>query len=94
MSQPVEIPRQVDDPPTLLLWRIDDLVPVVLMLVLGVLADQLALFLLLGVVLVRLYGRFRDSRPDGYALHWAYWVGLLHLRAPTTPNPFIRRWLP
>jgi conjugal transfer pilus assembly protein TraL len=38
MSQPVEIPRHVDDPPTLLLWRIDDLVPVVL--VLGILADQ------------------------------------------------------
>jgi len=41
MSHPVEIPRQVDDPLTHLLWRIDDLVPVVLMLVLGILADQL-----------------------------------------------------
>jgi hypothetical protein len=49
MSHPVEIPRPVDDPPTLLLRRIDDLVPVVLMLVLGVLGDQLALFLLLGI---------------------------------------------
>ena len=38
MCQPVEIPRHVDDPPTLLLWRIDDLVPVVP--VLGILADQ------------------------------------------------------
>jgi conjugal transfer pilus assembly protein TraL len=93
MSHPVEIPRHVDDPPTLLLWRIDDLVPVVVvvMLVLGILADQLLVFLLLGIVLVRLYGRFRDSRPDGYALHWASWVGL---RGRTTPNPFIRRWLP
>ena len=36
MSHPVEIPRHVDGPPTLLLWRIDDLVPVVLMLVLGI----------------------------------------------------------
>ena len=94
MSQPVEIPRHVDDPPTLLLWRVDDLVPVVLMLVFGILVDQLLVFLLLGIVLVRLYGRFRDSRPDGYALHWAYWVGLLGLRGRTTPNPFIRRWLP
>ena len=51
MSHPVEIPRHVDDPPTLLLWRIDDLVPVVLMLVLGILADQLLVFLLLGIVL-------------------------------------------
>jgi len=39
MSHPVETPRHVDDPPTLLLWRIDDLVPVVLML--GILPDQL-----------------------------------------------------
>ncbi len=81
MPHPVEIPRHIDDPPTLLLWRIDDLVPVVLMLVLG-------------IVLVRLYGCFRDSRPDGYALHRAYWAGLLSLRGRTTPNPFIRRWLP
>jgi conjugal transfer pilus assembly protein TraL len=50
--------------------------------------------LLLSIVLVRLYGRFRDSRPDGFALHWAYWAGLLSLRGRTTPNPFIRRWLP
>ena len=64
------------------------------LLVLGILADQLLVFLLLGIVLVRLYGRFRDSRPDGYALHWAYWAGLLGLRGQTTPNPFIRRWLP
>ena len=64
------------------------------MLVLGILADQLLVFLLLGIVLVRLYGRFRDSRPDGYSLHWAYWAGLLSLRGRTTPNPFIRRWLP
>ena len=94
MSQPVEIPRHVDDPPTLLLWRIDDLVPVVLMLAFGILSDQLLVFLVGGIMLVRLYGRFRDSRPDGYALHWAYWIGLLHLRARTAPNPFIRAFLP
>jgi type IV conjugative transfer system protein TraL len=65
MSHPVEIPRHVDDPPTLLLWRIDDLVPVVLMLmlVLGILADQLLVFLLLGIVLVRL--RALPRQPPG-----------------------------
>ena len=35
MSQPVEIPRHIVDPPTHLLWRIDDLVPVVLVLEIG-----------------------------------------------------------
>ena len=94
MSHPVQIPRHVDDPPTLLLWRIDDLVPMVLMVSLGILADQLLLFLVLGLLGVRLYGRFRQSRPDGYALHWAYWAGLLRLKGRTTPNPYIRLWRP
>ena len=50
MSHPVQIPRHVDDPATLLLWRIDDLVPMVLMVSFGILAGQLLLFLLLGLV--------------------------------------------
>jgi len=94
MPQPLEIPRHVDDPPTLLLWRTDDLVPVVLMIVFGILLDQLLVFLVLGLVLVRLYGRFRESRPDGFALHWSYWVGLVPLKARSCPNPFIRTWAP
>jgi conjugal transfer pilus assembly protein TraL len=71
--QPLELPHGVDDPPSLLLWRLDDLIPLILMLVIGMLTDRLVMFLLLGLVLSRLYGRFRDSRPDGFALHWCYW---------------------
>jgi conjugal transfer pilus assembly protein TraL len=90
--QSLELPRGVDDPPSLLLWRLDDLIPLILMLVIGMLTDRLMIFLVLGLVLSRLYGRFRDSRPDGFALHWCYWQGLLPLRARTCPNPFSRTW--
>ena len=90
--QPVELPQGVDEPPSLLLWRLDDLIPLILMLVIGILADRLLLFLLSGFVLARLYGRFRDSRPDGFALHWCYWHGLLPLPARSCPNPFARTW--
>ena len=93
MADLLEFPRYVDDPPTLLLWRIDDLIPVVVFGSVAILIDQPLLFLV-GLVLVRLYGRFREGRADGYALHWLYWAGLWRLRARTTPNPFIRTWLP
>lgn len=90
--QPVELPQGVDQPPSLLLWRLDDLIPLLLMLVIGILSDRLWLFLILGFLLSRLYGRFRDSRPDGFALHWCYWHGLLPLQARSCPNPFSRNW--
>jgi conjugal transfer pilus assembly protein TraL len=91
---PIDMPKYVDDPPTVMLWRVDDLVPVVLMLIIGILVDRLPLFLLLGVLLVRLYSKFRESRADGFALHWMYWIGMFPMRGRTTPNPFCRRWLP
>ena len=93
MADLLEFPRYVDDPPTLLLWRIDDLIPVVVFGSIAILIDQPLLFLV-GLLLVRLYGRFREGRADGYALHALYWAGLWRLRARSTPNPFIRTWLP
>ncbi len=91
---PLALPQGVDDPPSLLLWRLDELIPLVLMLVIGMLSDRLLIFLALGLVLSRLYGRFRDSRPDGFALHWGYWHGLVPLKVRRCPNPFCRRFLP
>ncbi|WP_366929698.1 type IV conjugative transfer system protein TraL [uncultured Thiodictyon sp.] len=36
MADPTEIPKCIDDPPLILLWRVDDLVPIVLCLVIGI----------------------------------------------------------
>jgi conjugal transfer pilus assembly protein TraL len=68
MADLLEFPRYVDDPPTLLQWRIDDLIPVVVFGSIAILTDQ-PLLILVGHLLVRLCAR-------------------------TTPNPFIRTWLP
>lgn len=91
---PFNLPQGFDATPSLLLWRLDDLLPLVLMLLLmvGILADRLLVFVLLGLALTRLYGRFRDSRPDGFARHWAYWHGLVPCAARSYPNPFSRCW--
>jgi conjugal transfer pilus assembly protein TraL len=58
--QPLELPHGVDDPPSLLLWRLDDLIPLILMLVVGILSYRLLLFLVIGFVLS---SASRLSRP-------------------------------
>ena len=84
----IAAPRQAVQP----VASINDLVSLILMLVVGMLTDRLLLFVLPGLVLATLYGRFRDSRPDGFALHWCDWHGLLPLPTRTCPNPFARTW--
>jgi type IV conjugative transfer system protein TraL len=76
MSRPVEIPRHVDDPPTLLLWRIDDLVPVVLMLVLGILAGDLVylVFALFGLAAIATW-----FGPVFVVIKWASALYLLYI---------------
>lgn len=90
----LELPRYIDDPPHLLLWRADDLAPLLVLLIIGMLVGHALVFTLLGLLAVRLYGRYRESRPDGYVLHALYWAGLLPLRGRTCPNPFVRRFVP
>jgi len=95
MSAPVRIPRRIDDPPHLLLWSMDELVPLLFCMVLGVMAGSLGPCLLIGILITRGYRKFRDSKPDGYLLHLLYWVGVFTLsKAKSMKNPFIRKYLP
>ncbi len=43
---PLDLPKGIDVPPSLL-WRLDDLIPLILMLMIGILADRPLLFVLL-----------------------------------------------
>ncbi len=92
--KPVKIPQRIDDPPHLLLWRADELAPLLLGLVFGVLLGQVLVCTFLGFVVTHVYKRFRDHRPDGYLLHGLYWLGFYISRAPSLRNPFVRSYLP
>lgn len=92
--EPVEIPRFVDDPPHVLLWSADELAPVAIGLVAGILTGNAFVLTALGVVATKLYRRFRDNHPDGFLLHALYWYGLWPNHARSMPNSFIRRFLP
>lgn len=90
----LDFPHHIDEPPTLLIWRMDDLMPFVLALSAGILTGHLMIALIIGAALGHGYRKFRDRQADGYALHLLYWWGLVPLAGPTAPNPFARRWVP
>ena len=92
--EPVTIPKHIDDPVTLLIWSADEFAPAAFLLILGILIGQVTIMLVLAVVAIKAYRRFRDNRPDGFPLRAAYWIGLLPRKAITIPNPFIRAFYP
>jgi conjugal transfer pilus assembly protein TraL len=90
----VTVPQTIDDPVHLLLWSADEIIPFLVCMLTGMLADHFLMASLAGLFSVKAYRRFRDNRPDGYTLHAVYWLGLLPSASGTIPNPFIRRFLP
>lgn len=94
-SQPIRIPRTAGEPPHFLLWTVDDVGPVGIGLFAGVMSGQTIVCLLLGLVGAYIYRRFRDGNPDGFLLHFLYWIGLpVTKTARSMPNPYIREFLP
>lgn len=94
MSENNEIPRQVDDPPHVLLWSAEELAPVAFGLAIGMVTGKALVFSLLGLLIAKVYRRFSDGHPDGFLLHALYWYGFIPSRSRTMPNPYARRYLP
>jgi len=94
MASPVEIPKYIDDPIHVLLWTVDELAPIAIGLFAGIMLDRSLLFVMIGFGLSYLYKSYRDSKPDGFALHFFYWHGLMSSRSYTAPNPFTRKFVP
>jgi len=92
MSDPLKMPRGLDDPHQVLLWSVDELVPFLTFLVIGVMMQQVLFFGIVGFALSRILRRYKDQRPDGFLLHIIYWFGFMPERGRVVPNPFRRKW--
>jgi len=92
--EPVAIPRRIDDPPHILLWSADEILPMMFGLVIGIIFKQALLCFLIGFAVTNLYKRFRDDHADGVLLHMLYWCGLAKGRARSMKNPFVRNYFP
>lgn len=99
--EPVTIPRRIDDPPHLLLWSVDEMAPLMVGLLFGMMIEQALYCTLAGFLMTHAYKRFRDNSPDGYMMHWLYWHGLSFKREGKNKkrlryftNPFLKTLLP
>lgn len=90
----VRIPVRADDPPHLLLWSADEILPIVFGLGLGILVNQVLICVVVGIFITNQYKRFRDSHADGYLMHLVYAYGFGFSKSKTMINPFIHTLLP
>jgi conjugal transfer pilus assembly protein TraL len=88
------MPRSLDDPDQMLLWSVDELVPVAVCFGLGITMHQMTAAVVGIFVFLKVYRRFRNGRPNGYMQHIMYWYGFAGNETVTIRNPFIRRFLP
>jgi len=92
--KPVRIPRRIDEPPHLLLWSADELLPILVALVFGVVIGKAFLFCFIGFLIKGQYQKYRDNHPDGFMLHILYGKGFLPFKSNTFVNVFIKRFFP
>ncbi len=88
------MPRTIDEPDQVLLWSVDELIPVATIFGIGITSHELTASVVLIFLFLKSYRRFREGRPNGYFQHIMYWYGFAGNETMTIRNPFIRRFLP
>ena len=94
MPPTLRMPRTIDEPPTILLWRIDHFLPLLVGLIGGMYAGVIVEGTLAGFVLTHFYSRWEHDQPDGFALHLLYWWGIWPEGSRVVRNPFVRIYVP
>jgi len=93
--QPIKIPRYLDVNQVLLWrWTADELVIFGTMFVLGIIMGHPIYGFAGGAIAVSGFGRYRNSKADGFLMHCMYWYGLVPLRNRSVINAFQRRIYP
>lgn len=90
----MQFPRHLDAPKRFLFWTFPDLIPFAGATVMGMLLESLMTGMLIGAVAAWGFARFRDTKPDGYLNHIAYWYAGMPLKGRTGINSFIRQVYP
>ncbi|WP_298637040.1 type IV conjugative transfer system protein TraL [uncultured Umboniibacter sp.] len=94
MHPEIDIPSRCDDPPHLLLWSLDQILPVIMGLLIGMVLDMALIFTVVGIVMAKAYSKYRDSMPNGFLMHALYHYGVMPARGRVMINPFLKRIYP
>lgn len=88
------IPQRIDEPPHILMWQLDELLPMLLGLVIGIFIGQALICSVLGYTVTHQYRKFRDNHPNGHLVHMLYYNGFLSFKGKTMVNTFVKKYFP
>lgn len=95
MSQgPIQIPSHHDDPQWIIIWPIDELLPIAVLSGIGLVVEQLTICFLIGIGIAKAYKYAKSSRHNGFVLHWLYAHGLSLFKSRTMQNTYYRKFIP
>lgn len=93
MNETIRLPRSIDEPPMMLFWRSDELVPLAILFIVGFVAKQIFICLVLGFLSIKIVRKYRDIKPDGYVIHYLWKKGIFPIKSRTAKNPFETKYV-
>lgn len=94
MSELINIPSTIDNPPYILRWSVDEAAPPLIGLCVGIMMGKALICTVIGLMLTKVYRKYRDGNPDGFFMHALYNYGLDVSGSRVMINPYIKRLLP
>lgn len=90
---PERIPVHANDSMMFLLWSIEETAIMFMGLGIGILMKKTIICVLIAYVVLKLFRKIKDSKPDSYGIYIAYWLGIIPSKCRTLVNPYIRRFI-
>ncbi len=84
----VELPKFIDKPPTVLLWSVDEILPIAISVIVGMQMNHALICTIVGFCCMHFYKRYLDQNPDGFVSHLLYAYGFYFTKSRAVPNPF------
>lgn len=72
----VRIPRYIDSPMQFAFWEIDELIPMAVLFLFGLIMNQLLYSFVLMWIAVSAYKRYKYSSRRGALVHGLFWFGV------------------
>lgn len=88
-----QIPQCIDDPIQFFFWEIDEAIPVLAGMGLGIVMDAMIAFTLAGLIASRLVARLKKGKHQYFMVHWLYWQGCPGFSLKGYPPSHVRKFL-
>lgn len=75
----VVIPDYIDELPQFLLWETDEIAPMMIMFMIGIITQTLTFTIIPAYLVTKLYQRYKAEHLAGHLIHLGYRIGIFPL---------------